>query len=204
MSERHQSGERLAHHVDVADVGVLDSPEEVLTTLRSDGKRKWMYPSESRGRFWRRRQILGWALIALFVALPIVKIKGKPAVLLDVAAREFTLFGTTFYPTDTLFLMLFGISALVSIALLTALLGRVWCGYACPQTVFLEGVPRLGLKEQLKADADKKRAQVRGRLDARKKPKKPTAIAKPGASDAQKAAAREKLTWPPRACWPKK
>ncbi|HIG73313.1 MAG TPA: cytochrome c oxidase accessory protein CcoG, partial [Bacteroidetes bacterium] len=124
--------------VPAADVGVLDSPEEVLTTLRSDGKRKWMYPSESRGRFWRRRQILGWALIALFVALPIVKIKGKPAVLLDVAAREFTLFGTTFYPTDTLFLMLFGISALVSIALLTALLGRVWCGWGCPQTVYLE------------------------------------------------------------------
>ena len=45
--------------VPAADVGVLDSPEEVLTTLRSDGKRKWMYPSESRGRFWRRRQILG-------------------------------------------------------------------------------------------------------------------------------------------------
>ena len=124
--------------VPAADVGVLDSPEEVLTTLRSDGKRKWMYPSESRGRFWRRRQILGWALIALFVALPIVKIKGKPAVLLDVAAREFTLFGTTFYPTDTLFLMLFGISALVSIALLTALLGRVWCGWGCPQTGYLE------------------------------------------------------------------
>ncbi|MEL6614163.1 MAG: cytochrome c oxidase accessory protein CcoG [Bacteroidota bacterium] len=110
----------------------------MLTTLRADGSRTWMYPTESRGSLWRKRLVLGWALIALFVALPIVRIGGKPAVLLDIAAREFTFFGTTFYPTDTLYLMLFGISALLSIALLTALLGRVWCGWGCPQTVYLE------------------------------------------------------------------
>ncbi len=123
-------------------VAVLESPEEVLSTLRSDGRRRWLYPTPSTGRFWRRRQALGWALIALFVALPIVRIGGKPAVLLDVVRREFTLFGFTFYPTDTFLLLLFGIAALVSIALLTALLGRVWCGWGCPQTVYLEFVYR--------------------------------------------------------------
>ena len=128
--------------VPATEVGILESPEDVLTTLRADGRRTWMYPTESRGRLWRQRLVLGWALIALFVALPVVRVKGKPAVLLDVAAREFTFFGTTFYPTDTLYLMLFGISALLSIALLTALLGRVWCGWGCPQTVYLEFVFR--------------------------------------------------------------
>ena len=119
-------------------VGILDSPEEVLSTLRNDGSRRWLYPTPSKGRFWRRRLMVGWALIVFFVALPVVRVGGRPAVLLDLAAREFTLFGFTFYPTDTFLLLLLGIGALVSIALLTALLGRVWCGWGCPQTVYLE------------------------------------------------------------------
>ena len=90
-------------------VGILDSPEDVLSTLHADGSRRWLYPTPSTGRFWRRRLLVGWGLIAFFVALPIVKIGGRPAVLLDVAAREFTFFGFTFYPTDTFFLMLLGI-----------------------------------------------------------------------------------------------
>ena len=73
-----------------------------------------------------------------FVLLPVVRIAGRPAVLLDVAAREFTFFGFTFYPTDTFLLLLVGIAILVSVALFTALLGRVWCGWGCPQTVYLE------------------------------------------------------------------
>ena len=121
-----------------ADVGILDSPEEVLSTLRNDGSRRWLYPTPSRGRFWRRRLVVGWALIAFFVSLPVVRVGGKPAVLLDLAAREFTFFGFTFYPTDTFLLLLVGIGILVSVALVTALLGRVWCGWGCPQTVYLE------------------------------------------------------------------
>ncbi|MEM1115199.1 MAG: cytochrome c oxidase accessory protein CcoG [Bacteroidota bacterium] len=124
--------------VPAADVGILDSPEEVLSTLRNDGSRRWLYPTPSKGRFWRQRLLVGWALITFFVALPVVRIGGKPAVLLDLAAREFTVFGFTFYPTDTFLLLMVGIAALVSVALLTALLGRVWCGWGCPQTVYLE------------------------------------------------------------------
>ena len=124
--------------VPASDVGILDSPEEVLSTLRNDGSRRWLYPVPERGRFWRRRLVVGWALIVFFVALPVVQIGGRPAVLLDLAAREFTFFGFTFYPTDTFLLLLVGIGVLVSIALITALLGRVWCGWGCPQTVYLE------------------------------------------------------------------
>lgn len=120
------------------DVGILDSPEEVLSTLHADGSRRWLYPTESRGRFWRWRRIVGWALIVFFVSLPIVRVGGKPAVLLDLAVREFTFFGFTFYPTDTFLLLLVGLAILVSVALFTALLGRVWCGWGCPQTVYLE------------------------------------------------------------------
>ncbi len=131
-----------SNFVPASDLDILESPEEILSTLTRDGKRRWLYPTPEKGRFWHQRRILGWALIALFVALPIVRINGKPAVFLDVVQREFTFFGFTFYPTDTFLLLLFGIAALTSIALLTALLGRVWCGWGCPQTVYLEFVFR--------------------------------------------------------------
>lgn len=124
------------------DVGILEAPEEVLTTLTKDGKRRWMYPVPSKGRFYYRRLVLGWFLIVLFVGLPIVHIGGKPAVLLDLLRREFTLFGTTFYPTDTFLLLLMMVGLVLGIVLFTALLGRVWCGWACPQTVYLEFVYR--------------------------------------------------------------
>lgn len=128
--------------VSIEDVGILEAPEEVLSTLTKDGKRKWLYPSESRGDFYWRRLILGWALIAFFVLLPIIQINGRPAILLDFINREFSLFGFTFFPTDTFLLMIFGISALLSIVIFTALFGRVWCGWGCPQTVYLEFVYR--------------------------------------------------------------
>lgn len=128
----------MSAFVPASEVGILDSPEEVLSTLRNDGSRRWLYPTPSRGRFWRRRLVVGWGLIAFFVALPVVRVGSRPAVLLDLAAREFTFVGFTFYPTDTFLLLLVGIAALVAIALVTALLGRVWCGWGCPQTVYLE------------------------------------------------------------------
>lgn len=121
---------------------ILESPEEVLSTLRSDGKRRWIYPVTSRGDHWKRRRVVGWGLIALFVALPLVKIDGKPAILLDIMTREFTFFGLTLYPTDTLLLMIFLLIVMLAVFLFTALLGRVWCGWACPQTVYLEFVYR--------------------------------------------------------------
>ena len=128
--------------VSLEDVGILEAPEEVLSTMTKDGKRKWLYPVESRGSFYWKRLLLGWGLIAFFVLLPIVHINNRPAVLLDFINREFTFFGFTFFPTDTFLLMIFGISSLLSIVIFTALFGRVWCGWGCPQTVYLEFVYR--------------------------------------------------------------
>ncbi len=133
------------HHrplIDPDSVGVLDSPVEVLSTLTREGKRKWVYPVPSKGHYYKRRLWLGWVLVFLFLALPIIPINGKPALLLDFVHREFAIFGIIFYPTDTFLLMLFLIGAGISIILFTALLGRVWCGWACPQTVYLEFVFR--------------------------------------------------------------
>lgn len=121
---------------------ILTSPDEVLSTLGQDGKRRWLYPTLSLGRFLRSRKIVGWALIALFTLLPILKVNGKPAVFMDIVHREFTFFGLTLYSTDTVLWMLFALSVLISVFFGTALLGRVWCGWGCPQTVYLEFVYR--------------------------------------------------------------
>ncbi len=110
----------------------------VLSTLEQDGSRRWLYPRLSTGRFWHRRRWVGYALIAFFVALPHARIAGKPPVLLDIPARQVTLLGYTFLPTDTLLLAFGMLSVFLAIMLATALSGRVWCGWACPQTVYME------------------------------------------------------------------
>jgi len=116
--------------------------ERVLPTLNEDGSRRWIRPKLSRGPWLRRRVIVGWALIVLFTAIPYLKMSGKPLVLLDVPHRQFTLFGATFLPTDSMFLMLLLVGLFVGIFLITAIFGRVWCGWACPQTVYMELVYR--------------------------------------------------------------
>ena len=82
--------------------------------------------------------MIGWALILMFVAVPFINMGGHPIILLDVPARQFHLFGRTFLATDGVLLMLLMLSIFVGVFWLTAMLGRVWCGYACPQTVYME------------------------------------------------------------------
>ncbi len=117
---------------------LLSPAEKVLPTLHSDGSRIWIIPSLARGILWKRRRWLAYGLIAFFVTLPHLRIGGKPYILLDIASRQFTFLGHTFYPTDTPLVACLMLMAFFSVMLVTALAGRVWCGWGCPQTVYLE------------------------------------------------------------------
>lgn len=121
---------------------LLEPEEHVLSTLEKDGSRRWLFPRLSIGHYWKIRRIVGYALILLFVLIPHWRINGRPAILLDLIHRQFSFFGLTLLPTDTLLLALFMVSVFLTIFLLTALYGRVWCGWACPQTVYMEFVFR--------------------------------------------------------------
>jgi cytochrome c oxidase accessory protein FixG len=143
----------------------------VLPTLNEDGTRRWIRPKPSHGKNWMRRRNVAYALMFIFFIIPYLRMNGKPLVLLDLPKREFTLFGTTFLPTDTLLLMFLMASILITIFLLTALFGRVWCGWACPQTVYMEFLFRPierwlegGRSGSTQLDAK----HVRGQLDPRR------------------------------------
>ncbi len=115
------------------------APEErVLSTLNEDGSRRWVNPRPSKGKFFYARRVVAYILIVIFSAVPWISYNGKPLIFLDVVHREFTFFGKTFLPTDTLLLAILLIILFVTIFLVTALFGRIWCGWACPQTVYME------------------------------------------------------------------
>jgi cytochrome c oxidase accessory protein FixG len=114
------------------------APERVLPTLNADGTRNRIRPRLYDGRLYRARRAVAYALMALFIGLPLLKVGGKPAMLLDVVHRQFVIFGHTYLATDGVLLMLLMLSIFVAIVLVTALVGRAWCGWGCPQTVYME------------------------------------------------------------------
>ncbi|MFQ5536884.1 MAG: cytochrome c oxidase accessory protein CcoG [Gemmatimonadota bacterium] len=102
------------------------------------GSREWVYPQSIQGTFMTLRR---WTFLALHVALfvaPWITVKGHPLVLIDLPHRYVYLMGSVFTPSDTIFLVLLLLFLAFSLFFFTAVFGRVWCGYACPQTVFLE------------------------------------------------------------------
>lgn len=124
-------------------VGVPKSDfRDTLYTVDKSGRRRWVYPRFSPGRIVRLRRVVAWVLIAFYLALPWISIGGKQGVLLDIPHRRFIFFGVELFATDTIFLFLTLAALAVSLFFFTALLGRVWCGWACPETVFLEFVFR--------------------------------------------------------------
>ncbi len=97
-----------------------------------------IYPRQVTGRFAQLRVVAVWVLLGLFYLLPWIRIAGKQSVLFDLPARKFYILGMTFWPQDFVYLALLLITAGLSLFFFTALAGRLWCGFACPQTVWTE------------------------------------------------------------------
>jgi cytochrome c oxidase accessory protein FixG len=138
-----------------------------VTTINDDGSRRFLFPADAKGQFTLWRRISGYALIAIYLALPWIPVGGHPAVFLDIGSGRFHFFGHTLASQD-LWLLFFGVSGLGFLLFFaTALFGRVWCGWACPQTVFLDHVYRV-VERLIDGDAPTRRALAAAPLTAAK------------------------------------
>lgn len=113
-----------------------------VASLKSDGSRNFLRPADAKGKFTTARRISAFVLILIYVGLPWIPINGYPALFFDVIHLRFHLFGLTFAVQD-FWLTFFLVSGLgFTLFMVTSLYGRIWCGWTCPHTVFLEHVYR--------------------------------------------------------------
>ena len=131
---------------DILEQQLYDEESETfrnqLATVTDEGKRKWVYPKKPSGRFHKARIFVSAFLLLILVLTPFLKVNGHPFMLFDFINRKFILFGVLFGPHDFHLLVIAMISLVVFVILFTAVFGRIFCGWACPQTIFMEMVFR--------------------------------------------------------------
>src|SRR5690606_37175440 len=113
-----------------------------IATVDKEGKRVWVFPKKPAGKLYNLRTWLSALYLILFFALPFIKVNGNPIFLANILERKFILFGQIFWPQDFFIFGLGMILFIVFIALFTVVFGRVFCGWMCPQTIFIEMVFR--------------------------------------------------------------
>jgi cytochrome c oxidase accessory protein FixG len=138
----------------ITETGV--SFRDRVSNIDKGGKRIWIHPKKPKGKFHFWRLIVAYFLIAFFAVMPFIEINGHQALLFNVIERKFVLFGVVFWPQDFHIFAIGFLIALVGIVLFTAVYGRIWCGWACPQTVFMEMVFRK-IEYWLEGDAAKQK-----------------------------------------------
>lgn len=113
-----------------------------IATVNADGKRVWVYPKKPKGKWLNRRKIISFFLLFILIASPFIKLDGVPFIQFDIFSRKFVLFFQVFWPQD---LYLFAIALVIGIVFIiffTIIFGRIFCGWFCPQTIFMEMVFR--------------------------------------------------------------
>ncbi|HEX2846231.1 MAG TPA: cytochrome c oxidase accessory protein CcoG [Chitinophagaceae bacterium] len=115
-----------------------DSFRDRLSTIDAQGKRKWVYAQKPSGRYYRARTIVSLFFFALFLTLPFIKVNGRPLFLFNIPEAKFIIFGKIFWPQDFFIFGLAMVAFIIFIVLFTAAFGRLFCGWVCPQTIFME------------------------------------------------------------------
>jgi len=119
-----------------------ESFRDSIATINEDGKRAWVFPKKPSGKFYDYRKIVSYVLLAFLFAAPFVKINGNQFLLFNVLERRFNIFGFPFWPQDFHLFVISMIIGVVFITVFTVAFGRIFCGWICPQTIFLEMVFR--------------------------------------------------------------
>ncbi len=124
----------------ITETGV--SFRDRVSNIDKKGHRLMIHPKKPSGKFHKWRAIVAVLLLAIMIITPFIKINGNPFLLLDVLQRKFIIFGVVFWPQDFHIFAISFLALVIFIVLFTAVFGRIWCGWACPQTIFMEMVFR--------------------------------------------------------------
>jgi cytochrome c oxidase accessory protein FixG len=119
-----------------------DQYRDRIATVDATGRRKWIYPKKPAGKLTNKRNLVSYILLTILFAGPFIKINGQPLLLLGVLERKFVIFGQVFSQYDFFLFVIMMIVGIVFITLFTVLYGRLFCGWVCPQTIFMENVFR--------------------------------------------------------------
>jgi cytochrome c oxidase accessory protein FixG len=134
-----------------------ESFRDRIATVDAKGKRKWIFAKKPSGRFYNIRTWVSWGFFILFFALPFIKVNGRPLFLFNIPEAKFILFGKIFWPQDFMIFGLTMVTFIVFIILFTAAFGRLFCGWVCPQTIFMEMLFRK-VEYVIEGDAGKQKA----------------------------------------------
>jgi len=140
----------------VKSVDWTDFRDHIATADR-EGRRQWVYPRKVDGRFFRWRTWFSWVLLLIMFAGPFITINGNPLLMMNIIERKFVVLGQIFWPQDMIIFAITALVAAVSIVVFTTAFGRLWCGWACPQTVMMEMVFRK-IEYAIEGDAHQQRA----------------------------------------------
>lgn len=127
-----------ANKKDVNPITKEESYRDFVSSITDDGKRNWIYPKKPDGRLYKLRSYVSWLLMGFLFAGPFITINGNPLLLMNIFERKFVVFGVVFWPQDFYLFFLAAISLIIFIVLFTAIWGRLFCGWVCPQTIFME------------------------------------------------------------------
>lgn len=124
----------------ITETGV--SFRDRVSNIDKKGNRIWIYPKKPKGDYTKWRSVVAVFLLIFMFVLPFIKVGGRPFMILDIFERKFIIFGIVFWPQDFYIFALAFLALIVFVVLFTAVYGRIWCGWACPQTIFMEMVFR--------------------------------------------------------------
>jgi len=153
------------------DTAPNESYRDAISTVDKAGKRVWVYPKKPKGKFTTWRQLFAYSVLVLLFVGPFIRIDGEPLLMINLVERRFVFFGQVFWPQDFLIFVIGFLTFIVFIALFTVAFGRLFCGWACPQTVFMEHVFRR-IEYAIEGDWKQQQALNKRPMDADKAWKK--------------------------------
>ncbi len=158
--------EEFHTHSPAQDINWQDYRDH-LATADKEGHRRWLYPRKPSGKWYRWRTWFSWVLIAIMFAGPWIRINGNPLLMINIIERRFSILGQIFWPQDTVIFAVAMLVFITSIIIFTTAFGRLWCGWACPQTIMMEMVFRK-IEYLIEGDSAEQRALDAAPWTARK------------------------------------